>query len=517
MRLQINCKDRPGIAREVLDILAQNNINLHSIELSGHGQIYLRFQNFDFDSLQQLMPQIRRIEDVDDVRRITYIPLEREHEEARTLLHTLPDPVISIDQQGAITIANGAALSLLKMTTDEAKNKPLKQWIKGFNLSQWLNSPETIGCQLEFAGYPYLANLCPISVPDDCDNAFAGGVVLFKAPAQLGQQVAAWQKQVGHFEFIQAKSPRMKRAMRQAKKIAKLDVPLLISGETGTGKELLAKACHQHSLRRDAPFLAVNCAGLPEDAAESELFGIADNDGTVRKGMIELAHNGTIFLQEVGELSPQLQAKFLRLLQDGSYRRIGSEQEVQSNVRIICSTQKNLPTLCSSDKFREDLYYRLSVLTLEVPPLRDRCEDILPLAHHFLRQYNSSSRRKLNLSELSRSVLEQYSWPGNVRQLQNAIQQAASVADGAVLEPENFQLPGYADGWGYVDREAVTTLEGSVKSFESELLRRLYPAYPSSRKLAQRLGVSHTAIANKLREYGIGRAASTHAKPPGSS
>lgn len=507
MRLFIACENRPGIAHKVLDALVRHDIDLRGIEFGPTGQIYLSFQEPDLNITQQLMPEIRRIEDVKDVVIIPYIPLEREHVEVHTLLNTLPDPVISIDQQGQISIANDAALSLLKLDTQATKGKALKQWLRGFNLSQWLNShtAEPHTCQLEFAGYPYLASFYPISVADETGDAFAGAVVYFKTPSSLGQQMAAWKKQVGHFEFIEATSPKMKRVVRQAKKIAELEAPLLICGETGVGKELLAKACHQFSHRKDYPFIAVNCAGLPENSAESELFGKVESDDVQHRGVFEAAENGTVFLHEVGELSMSLQAKFLRLLQDGSYRRVGSEQELQSQVRIVCSTQKDLRALARSGQFREDLYYRLNVLTLEIPPLRERREDILPLARHYLRQSNVASGRRLNLSELSRSILERYNWPGNVRELQNAIQQASSVAEGAVLEPEDFQLPGYAEGWGLVDRESVTTLEESIKKYEKELLKRLYPAYPSSRKLAQRLGVSHTAIANKLREYDIGK------------
>ncbi len=508
MRLQVICENRPGIASEVLDILSLRHIDLCGIEVGPSGQIYLRIQNLAADSLQHLMPEIRRIKDVKDVVLIPYLPMEREHQEIQTLLNTLPDPVISIDQQGGIAVANEAAQSLLKLEANEAKGKLLKQWLKGFNLTQWLNDPEhqVVSSQLEFAGLPYLANFYPIRVPDEgnINSAFAGGVVLFRAPAQLGQQIAAWQKQIGQFEFIQAKSPGMKRVIRQAKKVAELDAPLLITGETGVGKELISKACHQQSMRQNSPFLAINCAGLPEDAAESELFGMEDRCGSITKGVFELAANGTVFLQEVGELPLSLQAKFLRLLQDGSYRRVGSEQEIQTRVRIICSTQQDLPALCQSGQFREDLYYRLHVLTLNIPPLRNRRDDILPLTRHFLNQYATANRRRLKLSDLSKRTLEQYDWPGNVRQLQNAIQQAATVAEGSVLEPEHFQLPGYAQNLGLIDHKSVTTLDESVRRYEAELLRTLYPAYPSSRKLAQRLGISHTAVANKLREYGIG-------------
>jgi transcriptional regulator of aroF, aroG, tyrA and aromatic amino acid transport len=204
-------------------------------------------------------------------------------------------------------------------------------------------------------------------------------------------------------------------------------------------------------------------------------------------------------------MSALLQNKYLRLLQDGPTRRIGDEKEYASNVRIICSTQKNLLSLCRSGQFREDLYYRLNVLTLHIPPLRDRKADILPMAERFIARYAEPQRRYIRLSTACQNAIQSYPWPGNVRQLENALLRAVSLVDGDVLEPEQLQLPSFNEGWGFVDDDFDGTLEEAMKRFESQLLKRLYPAYPSSRQLGKKLGVSHTAIANKLREYKIGR------------
>ena len=171
-----------------------------------------------------------------------------------------------------------------------------------------------------------------------------------------------------------------------------LDEPLLLVGETGTGKDMLAKACHLHSARGSAPFLGLNCASMPDDVVESELFGYAAGaypnalDG--KKGFFEQANGGTVLLDEIAEMSPQMQIKLLRFLNDGTFRRVGEEREVKVDVRVICATQKNLPELVAQKKFREDLYYRLNVLSLTIPPLRERQEDILPLTEVFVANFS---------------------------------------------------------------------------------------------------------------------------------
>lgn len=515
MRLRIECEERLGICAEVLDILVNHSIDLRGIEIDPDGEIYLNFPNVEFEEFQHLMPEIRLIPGIHDVSMIPYMPTEREQQELQTLLKTLPEPVISIDSKGYVVIANEAALDILQLPDEEVKGKLLKNWVKGFNFNKWLSGkhPETESSHMQLKGRTFLADVYPIRVPDESDTGegmlFAGAVITFKSPERLGRQMTAYHQQSGEFEMLIAESQSMKRVIRQAKRMSGLDAPLLITGETGTGKELLAKSCHQHSLRKDKPFLVLNCAALPDNVAESELFGYAagafEGATQAKKGILELAEGGTVFLDEIGDMSKVLQSKFLRLLQDGTYRRVGDEKEYTTDVRIICSTQKDLLNLCQDHIFREDLYYRLNVLTLHIPPLRDRKSDILPMAERFIARFAEPQRRRIKLSKACQNALQQYPWPGNVRQMENALLRAVSLAEGDVLEPEHLQLPSFSSGWGYVDENFEGSLDEAMKRFESELLRRLYPAYPSSRQLGKKLGVSHTAIANKLREYGIGK------------
>lgn len=285
------------------------------------------------------------------------------------------------------------------------------------------------------------------------------------------------------------------------------DLPVvLIQGETGTGKELVARACHAVSARRNAPFLALNCAALPENLAESELFGYAPGAFTGaqrggKPGLLELAHQGTVFLDEIGEMSPYLQAKLLRFLSDGSFRRIGGEREIKVDVRILSATHRNLEQMVGEGRFREDLFYRLNVLNLAVPPLRERSEDILPLARHFLQQACAQIRRPpCRLAPDTYPALLANRWPGNVRQLQNVIFRAAAISEGSLVEIGDLDIAGTAVA---PRADEIGSLGAAVENFERGILERLYASYPSSRLLAARLQTSHTAIAKRLRKYGI--------------
>lgn len=305
------------------------------------------------------------------------------------------------------------------------------------------------------------------------------------------------------FEQIITKSPKMQDCLNQAKKFALLNAPLLLQGETGTGKDLIAKACHQFSQRALQKFIAVNCAGLPENEAESEMFGYHGN-GQSTIGFFEYANGGTVLLDAVSELSLEMQAKLLRFLNDGSFRRVGEDKEIRVNVRVICTSQRPLSQLVAEGKMREDLFHRLNVLSITLPPLRERKEDIPALTAHFIQKIS----QQLHISppqydELFLNALSNYSWRGNLRELYNAIYRACSLANNAKLNVADLALP--QDTPRIESIEEQGSLDEIIGRFESELLRKFYVQYPSTRKLAQRLGLSHTAVANKLRYYGINK------------
>jgi len=512
MRLEVFCEDRLGLARELLDLLVLRSIDLHGIEIASIGRIYLNFSQLDFDTFRALMAEIRRIEGVTDVRTVPFMPSEREHRALRALLVAMPEPVFSIDMKGKIEQANPAAQALFELDDARIRNHTAASLINGYNFTRWLEMDSTRPHteRVVIHGQDFLMDLTPIQLDDENEsNEVVGAVVMLKSAARMGRQLQDLTiNDEREFDHIVAVSPKMRQVLEQAKKLAMLDAPLLIVGDTGTGKDLLARACHLRSARGKNAFLGLNCASLPDAVVESELFGYAPgaypNAVEGKKGFFEQANGGSVLLDEIGEMSPRMQIKLLRFLNDGTFRRVGEEHEVRVDVRVICATQKNLVELVQRGDFREDLYYRLNVLTVTLPPLRDRPTDIMPLTELFVARFadeQGMARPKLN-AQLS-SYLTHYGWPGNVRQLKNAVYRALTQLEGNELRPQDIALPDF-DVEVTLGEEALNgSLDDISKRFERSVLTRLYRTYPSTRKLAKRLGVSHTAIANKLREYGL--------------
>lgn len=537
MRLEVQCQDRIGLTRELLDILASKNIDLRGIELSTHGievgqpgVIYLNCPDVEFHTFSALMAQIRQINGVTDVRKIPFMPSERESTELNAILDTLPDPVISINLKGDIEMANFCALSLFKVSVKEIQTFSIFHYIPNLKSAPWFKAlfgGEIKPKQGQFdegllryrdkitiEGLNYLMDVMPVMIYSDSGEAILASAVIMLKPIVLSETKLTSIPDYNPlgFEHFVGVSNHHQRLISQAKKLAMLDQPLLIEGETGTGKEMLARACHNRSHRSNEPFLVLSCASMPDDAAETELFGNAAgafNHEVAQKGIFEQADKGTVFLDEIGEMSPHLQIKLLRFLQDGSFRRVGEEKEMHVDVRVIASTKQTLSQLTQSGSFREDLYYRLNVLNLSIPSIRERSSDVLPLVDMFVAKY--AQQLGLKVPSYDEDLIEQltlYPWPGNIRQLENSVLRAMTQLDDDVLKFEHFQLPTLqASRSAFETQSEIFTLEGSLdemmRKHEAQILERLYQSFPSSRKLAKRLEVSHTSIANKLRDYGI--------------
>ncbi|NDJ57814.1 transcriptional regulator TyrR [Enterobacteriaceae bacterium 4M9] len=507
MRLEVFCEDRLGLTRELLDLLVLRSIDLRGIEIDPVGRIYLNFSTLDFTTFSSLMAEIRRIPGVTDVRTISWMPSEREHRALSALLEALPEPVLSLDLKSKVELANPASCMLFGQSAERLRNHSAATLIAGFNFQRWLEEgPQGSHTQhVAIAGQHFLMEVTPVYMDAEDETLLVGAVVMLRSTARMGRQLQDLSDaDLEAFSQIVALSPKMRLVVEQARKMATLSAPLLIVGDTGTGKDLLAHACHLAGPRAQKPFLALNCASIPEDAVESELFGHAP-DG--KKGFFEQANGGSVLLDEIGEMSPRMQVKLLRFLNDGTFRRVGEDSEVHVDVRVICATQKNLVELVRKGLFREDLYYRLNVLTLSLPPLRERPQDIMPLAELFVARFaDEQGVARPKLSPELNNILMRYGWPGNVRQLKNAIYSALTQLNGFELGPQDLQLPDFdADALAVGEDVMEGSLDDITRRFERSVLVQLYRNYPSTRKLAKRLGVSHTAIANKLREYGLGQ------------
>ena len=514
MRLEISCEDRMGITQDVLDVMNEYNIDLRGIEIDEKGKLFLDFPTIEFSNFQDLMPKLRKINGIVDVKTTPFMPIQRERNELRTLLETLPDPVFSINASGQVILYNDVVASTLEMSLEQIREININDLIEGFNFTKWLQS-KNVDAQthkVRFIQQDYIAEILPINIPDSGKNILAGAVVMLKSEGRLGAQINAFRSAYsGSFDSFEANSTAMKRVIREAMRMSELDGNILITGDTGTGKEQIAKACHDNSRRSDGEFVTLNCASLPDETAETELFGYANhaheaesNEG--KAGLFEQAAGGTILLDEVSEMSPQLQAKLLRVLEYGTYHQIGDSRVKYIDCRIICTSTKDLTECVQEGVFREDLYYRLNVLGLSMPSLRERKADIVPLANKILLQH----AKKLNIQapKLSKPCIDylvSYPWPGNIRQLKNALYRAISLIEGNEITKKDIQLPIYSATVTYIDENFDGTLEQEVKRFERDMLKRLYPSFPSTRQLARKLGLSHTAIANKLREYGISK------------
>ena len=302
-------------------------------------------------------------------------------------------------------------------------------------------------------------------------------------------------------------SPPMQEVYDLIGKVAATRATVLLTGESGTGKELVAQAVHQASPRADASFVAVHCMALSESLLESELFGHERGAFTGalarRKGRFELANNGTIFLDEIGEISPSLQVKLLRVLQERSFERVGGMETIQVDVRVIAATNRDLPLAVSQGAFREDLYYRLNVMQLKLPPLRERREDLPMLVNHFVQKYVQEMGR--DIPQVSAAAMEQiyhHSWPGNVRELENALERAVILAGDTIL-PQHLPLETKTDSIEEAEEE-TSDLNQALEALERRMITRaLLKAGGVAAHAAEALGVSKTNLAYKMKKYGI--------------
>ncbi|WP_120495287.1 sigma 54-interacting transcriptional regulator [Kiloniella sp. EL199] len=515
MRVQLKGDNRLGITYEVLNVLVKSGLDIRNMEVTTHF-IYMDIPALRKSELEILTTAVKSVPGIHEVSAIDLLPTERRRLQLHAVLSSLPEPVIAIDTNGYITQANEAAQAITKQSEAKLRNASLDTLLhtplittlqeSGFHITE----TEAI-----LGGETYLLRAEPITSKEKSDSKISGSVLIFQRPAQLGRAFSALdtRQATRGFDAILGETEIMQNIKGKAERLSKVDAPLLILGETGTGKELFARACHETSSRNRKPFLALNCAALPENLAESELFGYAPGAFTSavkggKPGLLELADTGTLFLDEIGELSPYLQAKLLRFLQDGIFRRVGGTKEIKVNVRVISATNRHLEEMVTTGSFREDLYYRLNVLSITLPPLRQRKGDIPLLTRHFItrasKQVNCSPPK---VSQELLTSLNNHAWPGNIRQMENTLFRAVSLCDDTELTTEDIDFPDAQSSKiasiSSVRFDTVANYKEALETFEKDLFSSLYPHHPSSRKLAKVLAVSHTTVAEKLKKYGI--------------
>jgi DNA-binding NtrC family response regulator len=319
------------------------------------------------------------------------------------------------------------------------------------------------------------------------------------------------QDLIYRFDDIIGDSQALKRVLSMVKKVACSNASILIEGETGTGKELIAGAVHYNSTRRDKPFIKVNCAALQDTLLESELFGHEKGAFTgadkQRIGRFEQANFGTIFLDEIADMSPSTQAKVLRVLQEQEFERVGGTKTIKVDVRVISASNKDLREEILAKRFRDDLYYRLNVVNLCIPPLRERREDILPLANYFLRRFSGEmSKKVVGFTPEAEAILKDYDWPGNIRELRNSLERSVLLSEKEWIRPDDLSLHG-SDGMDPLNEvDTIRMPEGGIPLVEMEkklILEALEKANWVQKEAAQYLGVSRRVMHYKIQKFGI--------------
>lgn len=428
--------------------------------------------------------------------------------EQKATLEMLDEGVIVLEDDGHIRIMNGKARSMLGLRRDEEQPATIQELVFSRDIQRAiLSEAASFRDQEAFLSLKGGSLHCMLSLTRVGEGK--GRVLSLRGSRRLKEAAVRFTgaKAVYTFDHIVGHAPALQEVMRMARLAAQSDVTTLILGESGTGKELFAQAVHNAGSRATAPFVVVNCGALPRELVQSELFGYDEGSFTGasrlgKPGKFELADNGTIFLDEIGEMPLSAQVSLLRLLQNGEVTRVGGKNTRHVNVRVIAATNRNLEEAIRQNAFREDLFYRLNVFTLNVPPLRERRSDIEPLVRHFLTRFAAGAgKQPLRVSDRVVELLMAYDWPGNIRELENTMERMAHMAQGDVLDVDIVPANILAGGRGNM---AAGRARGLLSLQEKEiLLRALRDNGGNLRAAARELGISRSGLYVKLKRFGI--------------
>lgn len=522
-KFQLLFKDRIGIVFDIAQLMTQQGLNIVSMEVEQKDEfakisveIEQNKQGIDKEALLALCSTLP---DIESRKELKSLPQEKRQRWSRTLFDGMSEGIISVDAGGIINTINAVACRIIDQVYEDIIGQHVSELSpKDSILLDCLQKKVPISRRKSMmtgtGRVEFYGSAKPIA---DAQGTFVGAVLLMQDLREVKEMVDAISTPLPTtFEDFIGRSLTINNLITFAKKIADTGMIVSITGESGTGKELFAKAIHFES-GRTGPFIPINCAALPESLIESELFGYVDGAFTGARtkgkpGLFEAATDGTIFLDEIGDMPLGPQAKVLRVLQDNRVRRIGGFEEIPVGARIITATNKNLKEMVEDKRFREDLFYRINVLTIQIPPLRERLMDIPLLAGDFLRRFTTKlGKQEQRLGHNALTKLFTHPWPGNVRELKNVIERASVLSESDEIAVESILLGhetavlGYKPALSKLPRSSGPSLKTRMGDYETDLLLEALNSTASIREAAKTIGMSHTALLKKISKYGFCR------------
>ena len=519
-KLCLTFTDRVGIVADIARILSEHAISITAMEVEvepvSHGvQVYLALDiGRNAHKWERAQITLATIPGLQKSELIHSLPRERHEAWLRLVLDSISDGLLAADDQGQLTLINRAARTLFGIEPTSALGQAIEILPLGDSqLPEALAGRPCLRVPRHHVldGYRSQFLATTLSIQDDTGR-IAGAVEILQDMTELRSLAQAIiHPEHEAFANIVGASPALQAPIRLAQQVAPTDVIVCLRGESGTGKELFARAIHNES-GRTGEFVAINCAALPSELLESELFGYtggaftgAQREG--KAGLFELAKDGTLFLDEIGELPPGPQAKLLRVIQEGTLRRIGGAQEIPVTARIVTATGRNLEQMMAAGEFRQDLFYRINVFPILLPALRERKPDIAQLVDHFLFRFNSRLKRPPQwLTAEALEKLMHYEWPGNIRELRNVMERAAILNVNQAITAASVLFSSELNRTIDPVRPAEFTNESlpyQVACYEKNVLINALREHRSIRKTALRLGISHTALLNKIKKHKI--------------
>lgn len=498
MRFKVKCKDKIGIAEKLFRVFAENDLNVIGIDFKSQSTfIYVHILDINFETLQKVMYEVRTISGVEDVVVTSYMPSEKDNKELSLIKSVLKVPHISVDDK--LIISSLSELWSYGIKPEGYIGKPVSELVKGFDFTKWRAgcAKRNFNLDLNIGDLTFESNIKPIFVSNsDGEAQFSGALIIINGKPSINSTNNLDKRRENlKFSEMVAKSAVMKKLLREAKHYALCDAPLMIYGEEGVGKETIAKAIHDYENRSGRPFVKVHGAE----------FAVSDKQYKVLNAALSKARNGTLYIESIEDMPLYVQAKILTIVKGAKVCDADWHEHNEGRAKLIFSTRQRSFEEVRNSSVRKDLLFEIHANNLYIPALRKRSgQDFITIINHLVKSISLNLNKPTpKISPKCVQTILSYPWPGNISQLKSVLTKALTFSEKNVLSHTDLGLPDFCPDNGFLSEENARSFRDLMKAYEEEIMRKLYPAFPSSRLLAKRLGISHTAVANKLKQYDI--------------